>query len=53
MMQVAMRHGKPVLLTVQSGQMHAERHEFFVTGNQVWLTEHVPPRYIAVTEDVT
>jgi len=53
MMQVAMRHGKPALLSVQSGQMHADGHAFFVTGNHVWLTEHVPPRYIAVTDDTT
>ena len=53
MMQVAVRHGKPALLSIQSGQMHADGHEFFVTGNNVWLTEHVPPRYIALIDDVT
>ena len=48
MIQVAMRHGKPVLLVVQSAQMHAAGHKFFVTGNNVWLTEHVPPEFISV-----
>lgn len=48
MIQVAMRHGKPVLLVVQSAQMHAAGHEFFVTGNNVWLTEHVPSQFISV-----
>jgi putative RNA 2'-phosphotransferase len=47
MIQVAMRHGKPVLLVIQSAQMHAAGHEFFVTGNNVWLTEHVPPKFIS------
>ena len=51
MIQVAMRHGKPVLLAVQAGHMQADGHEFFVTGNQVWLTEHVPPKYIAVCDE--
>jgi len=50
MIQVAMRHGKPVLLAVEAAQMHAGGHEFFVTGNQVWLTEHVPPKYITVVQ---
>jgi putative RNA 2'-phosphotransferase len=48
MIQVAMGHGKPVVLAVQADQMHAAGHEFFITGNNVWLTEHVPPKYIAV-----
>ena len=41
-----MRHGKPVLLEVDAGRMHAAGHEFFVTGNHVWLTDHVPPDYL-------
>lgn len=50
MIQVAMRHGKPALLVVQSQQMHAAGYEFFITGNNVWLTEHVPAKFISVTE---
>src|SRR5262245_9437602 len=51
MIQVAMRHGKPVLLAVQAQQMHSAGHEFFVTGNHVWLTEHVPPAFISVCNE--
>ena len=46
MLQVAMRHGKPVLLLVDAKAMLADGHTFFVTGNDVWLTDHVPPRYL-------
>ncbi len=46
MLRVAMRHGKPVLLIIDAKQMFADGHEFFVTGNHVWLTEHVPPEYL-------
>ena len=46
MLQVAMRHGRPVLLAIDAKQMFADGHQFFVTGNNVWLTEHVPPKYI-------
>lgn len=50
MLQVGMRHGKPVLLSIDAARMVAAGHEFFVTGNQVWLTDHVPPEYLAVVE---
>jgi putative RNA 2'-phosphotransferase len=46
MIAVAIRHGKPVLLSIDARRMHADGHEFFVTGNHVWLTDHVPPEYL-------
>ena len=48
MLAVGKRHGEPVLLAVNAAQMHAEGHAFFVTGNEVWLTDHVPPRFLTV-----
>ncbi|MCA9074859.1 MAG: RNA 2'-phosphotransferase [Planctomycetaceae bacterium] len=47
MLAVGQRHGKPVLLTIDAARMHAEGHEFFVTGNDVWLTDHVPVEFIS------
>lgn len=46
---VGSRYGKPVLLEVQALQMHNDGHQFFVSKNGVWLTEHVPPKYIHTT----
>lgn len=46
MLQVGMRHGKPVLLAIDTKQMYEDGYEFFVTGNEVWLTDHVPPKYL-------
>lgn len=46
MIQVAMRHGKPVLLAIDAKQMAADGYEFFVTGNNVWLTDRIPPDYL-------
>jgi putative RNA 2'-phosphotransferase len=46
MIQVAMRHGKPAVLAIYAQQMVSSGHEFFVTGNHVWLTDHVPPEYL-------
>lgn len=50
MIQVGMRHGQPVVLAVAAARMFAEGHEFFVTGNNVWLTDHVPPQYLSLAQ---
>jgi len=47
--KVGQRHGKPVVLTVASGQMARAGHNFFLSANGVWLTEHVPPSYLAAS----
>jgi putative RNA 2'-phosphotransferase len=44
--KVGERRGKPVILRIAAGRMHAEGHPFFLSANGVWLTEHVPPGYI-------
>lgn len=43
---VGARHGKPVVLTVNSGQMAADGHCFYQADNGVWLTDRVPPVYL-------
>lgn len=45
--QVGARRGAPVILSVHAGRMHAEGHVFHRSNNGVWLTDHVPPQYIA------
>ncbi len=50
-MKVGKRYGKPVLLTIASGRMHAEGLVFYRTGNNVWLTDRVPAEYIARPEE--
>lgn len=49
-MKVAMRYGRPVLLTIQSARMHAEGLLFYRTGNGVWLTDCVPAKYLAFAQ---
>ncbi|GLZ11058.1 putative RNA 2'-phosphotransferase [Actinomadura sp. NBRC 104425] len=44
--RVGSRRGTPVVLTVDSGRMAADGHQFRVTPNNVWLVESVPPRYL-------
>ena len=43
---VGQRRGKPVLLEVDAAAMNREGHEFFRSENGVWLTEHVPARFL-------
>ncbi|RCG25461.1 RNA 2'-phosphotransferase [Sphaerisporangium album] len=44
--RVGARRGRPVVLVVDSGAMHAAGHEFRVSANGVWLAGHVPAEYI-------
>lgn len=46
-MNVGGRRGTPVILTVNARKMHADGHAFYLSENGVWLTESVPPEYIA------
>ena len=43
---VGQRRGKPVLLQVKALEMQQAGHQFFVTPNEVWLTDHVPIEYL-------
>ncbi|MCI7767542.1 MAG: RNA 2'-phosphotransferase [Oscillospiraceae bacterium] len=43
---VGSRHGKPVVYTVKSGEMHRDGYTFYLSVNGVWLTKEVPVRYL-------
>jgi putative RNA 2'-phosphotransferase len=45
--RVGARRGRPVVLKVDSGAMHVDGHEFRLSANGVWLTKHVPARYLS------
>lgn len=40
------RHGRPVVLRVHAGRMHAAGHAFYRSDNGVWLTDAVPAAYL-------
>lgn len=44
--KVGQRHGKPVVLIVEAGRMHADGTDFYCADNGVWLTGRVPPEYL-------
>ncbi len=43
---VGNRYGKPVLLKIDSKRMYMDGYKFYVSENNVWLTESVPVIYI-------
>lgn len=45
--KVGARRGKPIILRVDSAAMHGQGLKFFVSANGVWLTESVPPEFLA------
>jgi len=45
---VGRRRGAPVVIKVLARAMHEAGHAFFVSENGVWLTEHVPARFLEI-----
>ena len=45
--RVGQRHGKPVILKIEALRMHAKGFNFFLADNGVWLTDQVPPEFLA------
>lgn len=44
--KVGIRHGKPVIYTVKSGEMYKDGFKFYCSVNGVWLTKEVPVKYL-------
>ena len=45
--KVGMRHGKPIILIINSGKMFEEGVLFYLSENGVWLTDFVDAKYIS------
>jgi putative RNA 2'-phosphotransferase len=45
--KVGMRHGKPVILTIRTGKMAEDGILFYLSENNVWLTDFVDAKYIS------
>lgn len=44
--KVGKRHGEPIVLTINTGQMVKDGVQFFLSRNGIWLTEFVDVKYI-------
>lgn len=49
--KVGARHGKAVVLAIDTARMLADGYKFYLSANGVWQTECVPRGYIAEIED--
>lgn len=45
--RVGARRGRPVILSVDAKAMSDAGHEFRLSANGVWLTQHVPAHYLS------
>lgn len=45
-LKIGARHGTPKIFVVESLRMFADGYKFFRSVNGVWLTEHVPAKYL-------
>ena len=49
--KVGQRRGQPVVLTIDAARLHADGGVFYLSVNGVWLTDAVPPAYIATSDE--
>ncbi len=49
-LKVGQRHGKPIVLRVESGAMHRDGYHFYQSENGVWLVDTVPVAYLVFPE---
>jgi len=45
--KVGMRHGKPIILTINTLKMFEDGIKFYLSDNEVWLTDFVDAKYIS------
>lgn len=48
---VGMRHGRPVVFSVDAAALHAAGRVFYRSENGVWLVDHVPPEYLQIAAE--
>ena len=48
---VCKRHGKPIVLRINSEAMVDNGHKFYLSKNGVWLTKDVPVKFISIETD--
>lgn len=47
-LKVGARHGRPTIFVIDTLRMLEHNFEFFVSANNVWLTETVPPQFLSL-----
>ena len=46
--KIGSRHGKPIILLIDTKAMAEAGFEFYISKNGVWLTDNVPIKYLSI-----
>jgi putative RNA 2'-phosphotransferase len=49
--KVGSRHGKPVVLVIDTAKMKKDGYSFFLSQNKIWLINAVPPEYLSLSNN--
>ncbi|MDO8640822.1 MAG: RNA 2'-phosphotransferase [Nitrosarchaeum sp.] len=47
-LKVGQRHGEPLILRINSQSMFIDNYQFYLSDNNVWLTDSVPRKFISL-----
>lgn len=50
--KVGARHGRPVVFAIDTRAMTEAGHTFYVSANDVWLVDTVPPGFLTVVKQI-
>lgn len=50
--KVGARRGKPMIMEIDSEKMYEDGRKFYLSKNNVWLTDYIPSKYIIKTIEV-
>lgn len=45
---IGKRHGSPIVLKIDTAKMHKDGYKFYLSKNNVWLTDEIPSQYITL-----
>ena len=48
-LKIGFRHGKSILIELRTEQLIAHKYKFYNTENDIWLTDDIPSKYLALT----
>lgn len=49
--KVGQRHGKPIIFIINTNDMYKDGIKFYLSKNNVWLTDYIAPKYIKISDN--
>ena len=50
--KVGSRHGTPTVIQIDCKQMFSDGHKFYLSNNNVWLTDSISPKYFITRQEI-